>query len=187
MGRPSSFLDETVFAAVANCLVEQGEVRLQAVTATAGVSTGSIYHRFGSREGLMAAAWLDAVQAFQERFLVALAAGSREAGVAAALATPAFCREDVARALILTTGRRSEMMSDKAPPEMQARLDQLNGQARAGLEAFARDLEVPLERVRLALIGIPLGAVRLYLPDKAVPESVDADISAAVSALLAAR
>lgn len=187
MGRPSSFLDETVFAAVANCLVEQGEVRLQAVTATAGVSTGSIYHRFGSREGLMAAAWLDAVEAFQERFLVALAAGSREAGVAAALATPAFCREDVARALILTTGRRSEMMSDKAPPEMQARLDQLNARSKAALEAFALEQGLPLERVRLALIGIPLGAVRLYLPDKAVPESVDADIRMAVAPLLAAR
>jgi len=187
MGRPSSFLDETVFAAVANCLVEQGEVRLQAVTVTAGVSTGSIYHRFGSREGLMAAAWLDAIEAFQERFLAALEAGSREAGLAAALATPAFCRDEAARALILTSGRRAEMMSDKAPPEMQARLDQLNGKTRDGLESFALEQRLPLERVRLALIGIPLGAVRLYLPEKAVPESVDAHISAAVGALLATR
>ncbi|WP_323762374.1 TetR/AcrR family transcriptional regulator [Maricaulis sp.] len=187
MGRPSSFLDDTVFAAVANCLVEQGEVRLQAVTATAGVSTGSIYHRFGSREGLMAAAWLDAVEAFQERFLVALAAGTREAGLAAALATPAFCREEVARALILTMGRRAEMMSDKAPAEMRARLDQINGQGKAGLERFAFEQRLPLQRVRLALIGVPLGAVRLYLPDKAVPEGVDDDIRLAVSALLAAR
>ena len=61
MGRPSSFRDETVFAAVARSLVVQGEVRIQTVTQLAGVSTGSIYHRFGSREGLMAASWLDAI------------------------------------------------------------------------------------------------------------------------------
>ncbi|RKR04071.1 TetR family transcriptional regulator [Maricaulis maris] len=184
MGRPSSFLDETVFAAVANCLVEQGEVRLQAVTATAGVSTGSIYHRFGSREGLMAAAWLDAVAAFQRRFLAALASPEEMPGLAAALVTPAFCREEVGRALILTTGRRAEMMSDKAPPDMRLRLDQLNAQSKAALEAFAREQRLPLARVRLALIGVPLGAVRLYLPAKAVPESLDADISRAVMSLL---
>ena len=187
MGRPSSFLDETVFAAVANCLVEQGEVRLQAVTSMARVSTGSIYHRFGSREGLMATAWLDAVGAFQDRFLAALEAPATSPGLAAALVTPAFCRDEVARALILTTGRRSEMMSDKAPPDMRARLDQLNGRSRVGLETFAREQGLPIERVRLALIGIPLGAVRLYLPDKAVPESVDGDIGTAVAPLLSAR
>tara|TARA_R110000868_G_scaffold691_28_gene5058 strand:+ start:1853 stop:2416 length:564 start_codon:yes stop_codon:yes gene_type:complete len=184
MGRPSSFRDETVFAAVARSLVVQGEVRIQTVTQLAGVSTGSIYHRFGSREGLMAASWLDAIEGFQACFLAALDRRDAVAGLPAALATPRFCRSDRERALILTCGRTAEMMPDKAPPELHARLASAQELGRDAIAGFATRQALPLERVRLALIGIPLGAVRLYLPEQLVPDSVDADIARASGALL---
>ena len=72
MGRRSTFSDDDVFAAVGRMLVRDGEVRMQSVVAETGVSVGSLYHRFGSREGLLARAWLDTLAAFHDRFLAAL-------------------------------------------------------------------------------------------------------------------
>ncbi len=184
MGRPSSFADEAVYAAVARSLVEAGEVRLQAVTKAASLSTGSLYHRFGSREGLMAEAWIDAVEAFQVKFLAALAMPSDVPGLPAALATLRFCRNAPDRAALLVSAREREMMSDKAPDALHARLAAANRKARDALSGFAEAQGLPLERVRLALIGLPLGAVRLYLPKAPLPELIEQDIAKAASALL---
>ncbi|MCA3734974.1 MAG: hypothetical protein INE97_06490 [Phenylobacterium sp.] len=56
-----------------------------------GLSTGSLYHRFGSREGLLGETWLNALLAFQPVFVQALKTPSAVGEIAAV--TPRFCRE----------------------------------------------------------------------------------------------
>jgi len=51
---------------------------------------------------------------------------------------------------------------------------------------FARSVGRPLVACRLALIAYPLGAVRLYLPSRAAPKSLDGEIRKAVAAALEA-
>jgi AcrR family transcriptional regulator len=184
MGRKSTFRDDAVFAAVARLLVEAGEARLQGVVAETGVSTGSLYHRFGSREGLLAEAWLDAVGAFQEAFLAALDRGGAQPGLEAALATPRFCRNEPARALILVCCRRSELVCAATPAHLVDRLETVNRKAARAMQDFCARTGIPLETARLGMIGFPLGAVKLYLPARPVPETVDADIARAWQALL---
>lgn len=184
MGRKSTFRDEAVFAAVARLLVDEGEARLQAVVAETGVSTGSLYHRFGSREGLLAEAWLDAVRSFQGAFLAALDRPSSPPGLDAALATPRFCRDEPGRARILACCRRSELVSPDTPAHLVKELDAANRHASQALQDFCTRTGIPLETARLGMIGFPLGAVKLYLPDRPVPEAVDAQIARAWRALV---
>ncbi|MFN7498569.1 MAG: TetR/AcrR family transcriptional regulator [Hyphomonadaceae bacterium] len=80
MGRKSNFKDEDAFAAVGAALVEKGSVAIHDIVDITGISTGSLYHRFGSREGLIAATWLDAVRKFQSKFLTELMSGKPSAG-----------------------------------------------------------------------------------------------------------
>ena len=58
----------------ARTLVLDGGPRAASVAAIAKVSgapAGTLYHRFGSRDGILAAAWLRALERFQARALTA--------------------------------------------------------------------------------------------------------------------
>ena len=185
MGRFASFDDKVVYAALGRELAERGQATIGAIRDATGLSTGSLYHRFGSREGLMAEAWLDIVAAFQARFHAALRLDDREAGVEAALATPRFCREERDLALVLICGRPSEFLSDETSPELRGKLKKMNEQGRAALTAFAKRIDRPLLSCQLALVGYPLGAVRLFLPKNRVPAELDDQIRKVVEATLA--
>jgi len=122
MGRLSTIKDANVYGAVGAQLAGKGAVTLQTIVAETGVSIGSLYHRYGSREGLLAQTWLDAVKSFQGGFLAALeggdADGDESAGGRAALATPRFCRAERSRAIVLSCCRQSEFLSSATPPLM---------------------------------------------------------------------
>ena len=187
MGRRSTFSDDDVFAAVGRMLVRDGEVRMQSVVEETGVSVGSLYHRFGSREGLLARAWLDTLAAFHARFLAALDHPGDVPGLAAALETPRFCRDEPDKALILVCCRRSELMSDNTPEALQAELATANDRVMAAIDAFCRRTGLPLEIARLGLIGFPLGAAKLYMPAEPVPEALDEEIERAYRAVVLPR
>ena len=180
MGRQSSFSDAEVFAAVGRELAEHGTASIQSIRDRTGVSVGSLYNRYGSREGLLARTWLDAVEHFQDEFLAGLA----ESAEAAALATPRFCRAEGERAVVLACCRRSEFLASKTPAALRERIESINAAAGTAVTRFARSERLPLDVVRLALITLPLGAVRQYLPERRVPEVLDDYVRAASRAVL---
>ncbi|WP_204114133.1 TetR/AcrR family transcriptional regulator [Shimia biformata] len=184
MGRTSTFTDEQVFAALARQVAAGGDIKIQELAGDTGVSIGSLYHRYGSREGIMAAAWLDAVSAFQTGFRAALTSGHDDAGERAALATPRFARAQRDRAVILCVGRREALLSDNAPKDIREQVAQLNTSAAALLEEFAAARAYDLTACLHAIVAFPLAAVRLYLPHRAVPASADAYVRAAYRATI---
>lgn len=179
MGRLSTFEDGDVFAAVGARLARAGRTTFQEIVADTGVSVGSLYHRFASREGLLAETFLDALTAFQSRFIEALSGGDLESGARAALSVPAFCREARAKALVLACCRASEFVTAETPSALREAIARANRRASAALRRFAADNGLDLDAARLALVGFPLGAVRLYLPGRPVPSSIDAAVAAA--------
>lgn len=187
MGRKSTLPEREVFAEVGRRLATEGAVSLQTIVAETGVSVGSLYHRYGSREGLMAHVWLDAARAFQCRFVAALQAGERDAGVRAALTTPRFCRDEPERALVLACCRRAEFLNSGTPRELQDEIQAVNKPGKQALEAFAKERGIPLDACRAAIIGVPLGIVRLYLPKLPVPMSADAYVVEACRSILKER
>jgi AcrR family transcriptional regulator len=79
-----------------------------------GASTGSIYHHFGSKEGLAGAVYVQCLVDYQQRFLIAVekSSGARpliEAGVRQHLAWVESNRE---RAVFLTTAREALTLAD---------------------------------------------------------------------------
>ena len=176
-----------MFATVGDLLSRKGSCRLQDVVARSGVSIGSIYHRYGSREVLLARAFVDAVTEFQNAFLEALECGKEDAGERAAMATPRFCRSDPSRARILFCCRREEMLSQDIPQDLKDFIADNTQDAGKRIVTFARANDLSLTACRLGLMAYPLGAVRLYLPDQKIPKAIDAHVAAAYRAAVATK
>jgi AcrR family transcriptional regulator len=179
MGRLSTIDDGRVFSAVGSQLAGAGSLTLQDVVAQTGVSIGSLYHRYRSREELLARTWLDAVIAFQEKFLAALESDAADAGEQAAMAVPRFCRAEPQRARVLISCRRQEFLSDGTSDNLKKQIASINENAAKSLSKFARSRKLSVEACRLGLVAYPLGAVRLYLPDRKIPKRLDAYVAAA--------
>ena len=82
----------------ARALVLVGGPRAASVAAIAkssGAPAGTLYHRFGNRDGILAAAWLRALGRFQARAMAARrpAETPAETAVAMAVAAISFARE----------------------------------------------------------------------------------------------
>lgn len=186
MGRRSTFSDEQVFSAVSSQIATSAEFKIQDLAKETGISIGSLYHRFSSREGLLAATWLDALLASHEALLSALETPGEDAGLQAALATPRFAREHRARAIILCLGRRETLLTETAPEEALATSEETNAKVKSALERFADRSNVSMQACMHGIVAFPLASVKLYLPARHVPRSVDSFVSAAYHAAMAA-
>jgi len=191
MGRPANISQADFLAAATKAAARLGPAKtsIAAISKAAGVPTGSIYHRLPSRSALLAEIWLTSAEQFQSLALAAFEAASRvDEAAEAALVTPRFAREHHASAVVLNSHRREEFLRPDAPAEYRARAVKLAAELREGIAQAASRL-LPgdprgKERVAVALIGIPLGAVRIFLPQAVPPTEIDATIEAAVRAAL---
>lgn len=194
MGRPSSLSPDDFISAATRVAARLGPARtsIAAVSKEAGVPTGSIYHRLPSRDALLAEIWLSAAERFQALALEKFrAARSLDEAAEAALVTPRFAREQHAAAVVLNSHRREEFLRAGVPEAYRARAAKLAAEMRDGIAAIAERL-LPgdpraKEIIAVALIGIPLGAVRVFLPQAVPPMEIDAAIEAAVRAALGAQ
>lgn len=191
MGRPAQISQDDLIAAATLVAARLGPAAasIAAISKAAGVPTGSIYHRVPSRDALLAEIWLSAAERFQALALGTFAAvRTIEEAAEAALITPRFAREHHADAVVLNSHRREEFIRADAPQEYRARAVRLGTEMRDGIgEVAARLLPgdpKAKEKTAVALIGIPLGAVRVFLPQAVPPVDIDAAIAAAVRAAL---
>ncbi len=96
MGRNARFSSDRILTAALELLAERGPegVTMSAISRQTGAPIGSIYHRFPSRDLILALLWLDVVESFQDGFLETLASGGRPCGRAlyAALGQRTFQR-----------------------------------------------------------------------------------------------
>lgn len=179
---PSDLLDH------ARMVVLEGGSRgatIERIADAAGAPSGTLYHRFGSREGVLVALWARAVRNFQAGFVSAATRGEdpAEAAVAAALWTPEFAIQNPADAALLITVRRTDVVGHSLE------LDVLNAPGARAVTRLARRLygagEDAVERVALAVVDLPYGAVRRHLPDGPMPQNLAPRLERAVRATLA--
>ncbi len=191
MGRAARFpTDAFLSAALELASADPASATVAAVARRVGAPIGSVYHRFPSRNGLLAQAWLRAAERFQAGFLAHLSAGD---ALAAARYTPAWTRAHLSEARLLLLHRREDLASGPWPRPLAARAVRLGVDLDAGLRVFTRrrygrsDPRL-LRRVAFALVDIPYAAVRSHLRrDEAPPRHVEALVVEAASALLARR
>jgi AcrR family transcriptional regulator len=191
MGRPAQISQDALITAATLVAARLGPAAtsIAAISKAAGVPTGSIYHRLPSRDALLAEIWLSAAERFQEMALEKIStARTEDNAVECALMTPRFARNDHASAVVINSHRREEFIRPDAPKEYRARAIKLAAELREGITQAAGQL-LPgdlrgKEKIAVALIGIPLGAVRIFLPQAVPPVEIDTTIEAAVRAAL---
>jgi AcrR family transcriptional regulator len=191
MARPSKFSRNDVVGAAAALAAASGPaaVTMSAVAASLGAPTGSIYHRFESRQELMAEAWLWASESFQAALIAALGRGSEPGGLEAALHTIQWARDQPGLARLVVLYRRSDFIPGTLPGPFRSRAERLGSELDAALSAFAAttlgsDDLAAKQRAAFLLVDVPQAAVRRYLSaGMAPPPAVDDLVRRAFQAL----
>lgn len=152
---------------------------------------GTLYHRFGNRDGILAAAWLRAVEDFQRRALAAAAQPDPlEAAVAMAISQIGFARDQPEDARLLLTLRRDDLLDADPDDKLRARLDAINAPLQATIVELARALRGRADaRARdamtRAVVDLPNAAIRRYVRDgMRLPSWLEGDVALAVRTLL---
>lgn len=189
MGRTAKFTPEQFVDAALELAVAHGPaaVTMSAVAGRLHAPIGSVYHRFASRDMLLAVLWLRIVRSFQKGFLDTL---HDKGGLEAALHTPRWVREHPKEAKLLLVYSREELISGPWPEEIRTCTASVAGELDDGIMEFTRQVfggvtDSALRRTRFALIDVPYAAVRRSLiADEALPQEVDRMVSETYTAIL---
>lgn len=190
MARPSRFTYDDVLDAAARAVHEHGrDATVNQVALALGGPTGSIYHRFASREELMASLWLRAVRRFHAGLLEAYALPDpHQALLAAARHIPAYCREYPAESNALTLYRQPELAAT-APASLREAVRTINDPVVEAATAlverrYGSATETHVRLVLLATQACPYGLVRPFV-GRQVPDWLDEACVAAAGGILA--
>jgi len=192
VARPAKYSDEQILDTAAAVLSSQGpqRVTVEAIASAMGGPSGSIYHRFATRDLILARLWIRTVHRAQQGFLEALGQpGVRDAAHDAALHIPRFSRAHRVDAHVLLLYRRDQL-ARAWPDELTPELEDLNRPLATALEEFGarlagRSTAAKREAITMALIDVPYGVTRRHLlADRVPPALVDRLIRAACDCLL---
>jgi AcrR family transcriptional regulator len=174
--------EEAILAAVRDLLLEAGPrgVTTAAVSVRSGAPTGSLYHRFGSRAAMVAELWVRTIRRFHA--FVFEATSSVAPGLPRALAlgqaVVSFAAEHPEDARLLLIASREELAKDSDLPsgltEELATLNQPVEELARQLcrELYGRVTPAGVERVVLAVVGLPYTAVRRRLLQNRNPDGL---------------
>jgi AcrR family transcriptional regulator len=141
-------------------------VTVGSVTQRLGAPIGSFYHRFASRDVLLAELWLTTVLAFQEGFVAAIEAGD---GLAAALHTPHWARANLEAACFLLLHHRDDFVRGEWPDALKLRVAAQARQIKSCVKRFARERfnstdSRQLRRASRAMGRRPSSSARVFGP-----------------------
>lgn len=171
-------------------------VTIRAVGAATGASNGAVYHSFGSRAGLLAAAWLRAGQRFLalQNELVDRAAGPVDAVVAAADAPVVFAERYPDSAKLLLAVRRDEVLGPQLPEPLAAALRDLETAlvamlVRLALALWGRSDADAVDAITTCVVDLPTAIVlsRDRLGDKAARQRLHTAVRAVLTLQPAAK
>jgi AcrR family transcriptional regulator len=195
MPRPAKFSEQQILSTAAKIVAGEGApaATIGAIAQALGAPSGSIYHRFRSRDELLGRLWLGKIAAFQAGALAALRQDDpEEAAVAAALFALTWVRSDPEGARIALLLRREEFEGGGWPPEMAAEARRLGAELETGLTSITRRLfgkATPRQRraARFAIVDIAYAALRPHLArGEPPPAEIDGLVRAAATASLRA-
>jgi AcrR family transcriptional regulator len=180
----------------ARALVLDGGPRAASVAAIAkssGAPAGTLYHRFGNRDGILTAAWLRALERFQSRAMAASQTGTAdtplETAVAMAVAAISFAREIPQDARLLLTIRPGDLLDDEPDAQFQETVATMNGPLTERIGVLARKLygrkdSRSVDAVSRAVADLPYAVVRRHAHDEPMPSWLEADVAVSVRAVL---
>jgi AcrR family transcriptional regulator len=176
----------------ARTLVLDGGPRAASVAAIAkssGAPAGTLYHRFGNRNGILTAAWLRALERFQARAMAAQADTPMETAVAMAVACIGFTRELPEDARLLLTIRPGDLLDGEPDAAFSETLAAMNAPLIRRIGTLARQLfgstsARSVDAVARAVADLPYAVVRRHAHDEPMPGWLEADVAASTRAVL---
>jgi AcrR family transcriptional regulator len=193
VARPSVFTPQTILEATAQVASAQGPnaATIAAIAQRLGGPTGSIYHRFSSREVLLAELWLHTLESFEGGFVEAFSVGDPIGrGLTAALYTPQWARREPVLARLLMLHHKDDFLRGDWPSTLVDRASALGVGVDREYRRFARDVfgsaaADAMRRARFAVTDIPYAAVRRHLrADEPPPKILDELIETSYRALI---
>jgi AcrR family transcriptional regulator len=187
MARPARFSHDDLLDAAARVAASRGpaSASIQAIAREAGAPTGSLYHRFASRDVLLGALWIRTAERFHAGWLEELDPDA----TAAAAFVAAFGRERPVEARLLLGYRPDDFAAGAWPPDAADTVARLQQEADAAIRRAAHDRlgsssAQAIERMTLAVVDLPQAAVRRHLLAGQMPDGAFArllrDAAAAV-------
>jgi AcrR family transcriptional regulator len=180
----------------ARTLVLEGGPRAASVAAIAkssGAPAGTLYHRFGNRDGILTAAWLRALERFQSRAMAASEPGTADTpldtAVAMAVSAIGFARELPDDARLLLTIRPGDLLDDEPDAQFQETVAAMNAPLTQRVGTLARKLyghkdSRSVDAVSRAVADLPYAVVRRHAYAEPMPSWLEADVAASVRAVL---
>ncbi len=196
MARTQLHSEDAILDATLALLLERGArgASVDAISKASGAPVGSLYHRFGSRDELLARLWVRAARRAQGSFVAAVEGieDPVEAVVASTRGLIELTNAHPADARLLVSFRRDDLIAALPASALAEELEELNRPVEAALRTLARRLfgradAAALRRTTFAAVDLPQGAIRRYLvAGRPVPRAVADDLETAVRATLAA-
>lgn len=191
MAPPRKHETDTILDAT-RALVLDGGPRAASVAAIAkasGAPAGTLYHRFGNRDGVVIAAWLRALDRFQQRALTAAGDTALESAAAMAGAAVGFARELPDDARLLLTIRPGDLIDGQPDATFQRTLAAMNAPLAERVRELAEQLYGSSEAravdvVNRAVADLPYAVVRRHAHDDPLPDWLEEDVAAAARAVL---
>jgi AcrR family transcriptional regulator len=176
----------------ARALVLDGGPRAASVAAIAkssGAPAGTLYHRFGNRDGILTAAWLRALERFQTRAMAADGETPVQTAVAMAVAAISFARDMPEDARLLLTIRPGDLLDEEPDAQFRETLGAMNAPLIERVRSLARQLfgssnARSVDAVARAVADLPYAVVRRHAHDEPMPRWLEADIAASARAVL---
>ncbi|MBB5913616.1 AcrR family transcriptional regulator [Nocardia transvalensis] len=162
-----------------------------AIAAASGAPVGTLYHRFGNRNGVLVATWIRALERFQARALAAAEqADPLEAAIGMAVATIDFARAEPDDAKLLLHLRPGDLLDGAPEEDLRERLARMNMPLIEHVHRLTRDLfgtddERTTDRFTRAVVDLPNATLRRHARQGDLPEWLEADVAAATRTLLA--
>jgi len=192
MPRPRVHEPERVLDAVESLAARSGPaaVTIRAVSELTGASNGAVYHAFGSRAGLVTAAWLRAARRFLalQSELVDAASEPTGAVIAAADAPVAFAERHPDASRLLQAIRHDALLDEDLPDEVAAQLRGVEAELVALLIRLAGALwdrrdAAAVDTVTTCVVDLPIAIV--LSRNRLGSSTARAQLHAAVRAVLA--
>jgi AcrR family transcriptional regulator len=160
-----------------------------AIAKSSGAPAGTLYHRFGNRNGILTAAWLRALERFQTRAMAAQADTPMETAVAMAVSCIGFTRELPEDARLLLTIRPGDLLDGEPDAEFSEILAAMNAPLSQRIGTLARQLfgssnARSIDAVARAVADLPYAVVRRHARDERMPRWLEADVATSARAVL---
>lgn len=194
MGRRAKYTEQDILDAALELVAENGAhaSSVVAIAKRLGAPSGSIYHRFASRDLILATLWIRTVRRFQQGFLAALAVqDTMRAARGAVEHIVDWTSTHHSEARILAMYRREDLIA-AWPDALGTDLSSLNVEVSEAVAEFTRrhfgvvDAETT-GKVRFALIEVPYAAARQIIRNEQLPPWLPATVVAASLAALGTR